>query len=32
MEEIYLLNRSNIDRIIFKKKYIEVCLRKCDIY
>lgn len=28
MEEIYLLNRSIIDRIIFKKKrYIKICLR-----
>lgn len=26
-EEIYLLNRSIIDRIIFKKRYIEICLR-----
>lgn len=27
MEEIYLLNRSIIDRIIFKKRYIKICLR-----
>lgn len=27
LEEIYLLKRSSIDRIIFQKRYIELCLR-----
>lgn len=27
LEEIYLLKRSSIDRIIFQKRYIEICLR-----
>ena len=27
LEEIYLLKRSSIDRNIFQKSYIEICLR-----